>query len=111
MGRGTKLDLNIGASFNEGWQQVEDIEETAGTELLEPSKHRLVFKMEKRRGKPVTLTGPFSLEKKEADAVLKRLKKKLGCGGSYKEGWMEFQGDIAPKLRPLLSGEGFGLKS
>lgn len=111
MGRGTKLDLNIGAAFGDGWQEVEEVSETAKAELLEPSKHRLVFKMEKRRGKPVTLTGPFSLEKKEADAVLKRLKKKLGCGGSFKEGWMEFQGDIAPKLRPLLSDEGFGLNS
>jgi translation initiation factor 1 len=111
MGRGTKLDLNIGASFDAGWQQVEEVSEQPETAILEPSKHRLVFKMEKRRGKPVTLTGPFSLEKKDADALVKRLKKKLGCGGSYKEGWMEFQGDIAPKLHPLLSDAGFGLKS
>jgi translation initiation factor 1 len=111
MGRGTKLDLTIGAAFDEGWQQVEEAEAAEETELLEPSKHRLVFKKEKRRGKPVTLAGPFSLEKSDAQALLKRLKKQLGCGGTYKEGWMEFQGDIAPKLRPLLSKNGFGLKS
>jgi translation initiation factor 1 len=111
MGRGTKLDLTIGASFDEGWQQVEETEATEVTELLEPGKHRLVFKKEKRRGKPVTLVGPFALEKGAAQALLKKLKKQLGCGGTCKEGWMEFQGDIAPKLRPLLSKDGFGLKS
>lgn len=111
MGRGTKLDLSIGASFDDGWQQVEEVGETETAEILEPSKHRLVFKKEKRRGKPVTLCGPFSLKKDDVNALLKRLKKKLGCGGTSKEAWLEFQGDIEPKLRQLLSGEGFGLKS
>ena len=98
-------------SFDEGWRQVEERTEAPATELLEPSKHRLVFKKEKRRGKPVTLCGPFALEKTEADALLKRLKQKLGCGGTRKEEWLEFQGDIEPKLRLLLGDEGFGLKS
>lgn len=111
MGRGRKLDLQIGASFDEGWQQVDEAEAKAEQEILEPSKHRLVFKKEKRRGKPVTLTGPFSLEKADAQALLKKLKQQLGCGGTYKEGWMEFQGDIEPKLRPLLDDAGFALKS
>ena len=87
MGRGTKLDLSIGARFDEGWQQVEEVGERETPELLEPAKHRLVFKMEKRRGKPVTLVGPFALEKGDAEKVLKSLKKQLGCGGAYKAGW------------------------
>ena len=111
MGRGTKLDLSIGACFDEGWKQVEEAEAKSDVELLEPSKHRLVFKKEKRRGKPVTLVGPFAVETAEAQALLKRLKQQLGCGGTYKEGWIELQGDIEPKLRPLLSRDGYGLKS
>lgn len=111
MARGTKLDLQIGASFDEGWQQVDEAEANEALEILEPSRHRLVFKKEKRRGKPVTLTGPFQLEKNDALDLLKKLKKQLGCGGTYKEGWMEFQGDIESKLRPLLDAAGFALKS
>jgi translation initiation factor 1 len=42
--------------------------------------------------------------------VLKRLKKKLGSGGSYKAPWMEFQGECADSLRGLLEAEGFRFK-
>jgi translation initiation factor 1 len=111
MARGTKLDLQIGAAFDEGWQQVDEAEAAEVQEILEPSRHRLVFKKEKRRGKPVTLTGPFCLEKADAQELLTKLKKQLGCGGSYKERWMEFQGDIESKLRPLLDDAGYALKS
>lgn len=111
MAKGTKLDLSIGAHFDEGWQEVEETQAAETPELLEPSKHRLVFKKEKRRGKPVTLVGPFALPKGEADALLKRLKKRLGCGGTLKAEWLEFQGELEPKLRPLLEDAGFGLKS
>lgn len=111
MARGTKLDLCIGASFDEGWQQVENSGETAQEELLEPAAHRLIFKKEKRRGKTVTLVGPFFLPKDDTHALLKRLKKTLGCGGTFKEGWMEFQGDVKTTLHSLLTQDGYSLKS
>lgn len=110
MSRGRKLDLSIGASFDDGWQEVEEVGGESASEYLAPGKHQLVFRKEKRRGKPVTLTGPFSLEKKKANTLLKRLKKKLGCGGAFKEDWMEFQGELQEKLRALLEAEGFRFK-
>lgn len=110
MSRGRRLDLTIGSGFDDGWQQVEEVQDNVATECLAPEKHQLVFKKEKRRGKPVTLAGPFFLEKKEAGDLLKRLKKKLGCGGTFKEGWMEFQGDLQEKLRTLLEAEAFRFK-
>ena len=39
------------------------------------------------------------------------LKKKVGCGGSYKDNMMEFQGDLKEKLRPLLVDAGFRFKN
>lgn len=110
MARGKKLDLQIGADFDEGWQQIEDAPGLERKSLLEPKLHRLVFKKEKRRGKPVTLVGPFALDKSDASAFLKSWKKKLGCGGTYKEEWMEFQGDVQAKLRSFLIEDGFSLK-
>ena len=110
MGRGTKLDLQIGADFSDGWQEIGDAPNVDRKTVLAPEAHRLVFKKEKRRGKPVTLVGPFALEKSEAEARLKQWKKKLGCGGTFKEEWMEFQGDLAASLRPLLVQDGFALK-
>lgn len=110
MPRGRKLDLAIGASFDEGWQQVEEVRETPKEELRERAAHRLVFKKEKRRGKIVTLSGPFFLGKQEALELLAALKRTMGCGGTYKEGWMEFQGDVQATLRLQLKQAGFSLK-
>ena len=111
MARGKKLDLFIGAEIDDGWAQVQTPRKTQiSNEILEPSKHFLVFKKEKRRGKTVTLVGEFQISKDDATTTLKTLKKKLGCGGSYKDNWMEFQGELKDKLKELLILEGFRFK-
>lgn len=113
--------FEIGAKLGEGWS-VDAVCPKCGNnrsectcakavEPMAPNLHRLVCKREKRRGKPVTLVGPFALEKSEAAALVKRLKKQMGTGGTFKEEWMEFQGEAAEKLRPLLEREGFVFKS
>ena len=112
MSRGKKLDLFIGAEINDSWAEVQSPRKTTvSNEILEPSKHFLMFKKEKRRGKTVTLVGEFQLPKNDSTAILKTLKKKLGCGGSFKDGWMEFQGELKDKLRELLVEEGFRFKN
>ena len=111
MSRGKKLDLFIGAEIEDGWAQIEEPRKTKiSNETTLPEKHFLMFKKEKRRGKTVTLIGEFLLEPGKASEILKILKKKLGCGGSYKDNWMEFQGELKDKLRPLLILEGFRFK-
>ena len=103
MSRGKKLDIFIGADIDDSWAQVQSPRKTKiATEILEPKKHFLIFKKEKRRGKTVTLVGEFSLSKDDATAIVKKLKKSLGCGGSYKDNWMEFQGELKDKLKVLL---------
>jgi len=119
MGRGRKLDLNIGADFaketsggfEDEWNLVEGKKVLSKKELLAPEKHFLLFKFEKRKGKPVTLIGPFHIKKDEANILLKKIKKSLGSGGSYKEEFMEFQGDCKERLRELFTKEGFRFKS
>lgn len=112
MSRGKKLDIFIGAEIEDGWSAVEDERRTnIVDEILEPSKHSLVFQKEKRRGKVVTLVGEFYLTLDESEKLLKNIKKKLGCGGTCKDGWMEFQGELKDKLSPLLTQEGFRFKN
>lgn len=113
MSRGKKLDLNIGAQaagFEDEWNLVEGKKILSKKELALPEKHFLVFKFEKRKGKPVTLVGPFQIKKDEVNALLKKVKKSLGAGGQYKEDFMEFQGDCKERLRDLLTKEGFRFK-
>lgn len=109
MSRGTKLSLDLGASWGDGWS-LEEEKSSKSVEILEPASHKLVFQQEKRKGKPVTLVGPFCLGDTDAQKVLSTLKKSLACGGAYKEFWMEFQGDIAPKVREQLEKLGFRFK-
>jgi len=112
MSRGKKLDLFIGADIDDSWAQVQTPRKSKITsEIQEPSKHFLHFSKEKRRGKTVTLVGEFFLSKEDATATLKTLKKKLGCGGAYKDGFMEFQGELKEKLRPLLISLEFRFKN
>jgi translation initiation factor 1 len=112
MSRGKKLDIFIGADIDDGWSEIQSVRKTKiSNEILEPSKHFLVFKKEKRRGKVVTLVGEFHMPKDELNNTLKNLKKKLGCGGTYKEGYMEFQGELQEKLKEALKDKGFRFKN
>jgi translation initiation factor 1 len=110
MAKGQKLSFDMGASWGDGWEM--ETEKTSKTPIiLEPLAHSLVFQKEKRRGKIVTLVGPFSLSDADAQKTLSTLKKALACGGAYKEGWMEFQGEILPKVREQLEKLGFRFKN
>lgn len=112
MNRGKKLDLFIGADIDDSWSEVQSPRKTKlSTDVLLPQKHFLVFAKEKRRGKVVTLVGEFRIPKEEAAKTLKLLKKKLGCGGIYKDGYMEFQGELKEKLRTLLVDLEFRFKN
>jgi len=111
MSRGKKLDLNIGANFDSDWSVVEDkTPKSKSSEILLAEKHFLHFAKEKRRGKVVTLVGEFHLQDKDAKEILKKLKKSLGTGGSYKDNFMEFQGDIPEKLKLALEKLNFRFK-
>lgn len=109
MSKGTKISLDLGSSWDEGWSLQSETKPKAIV-IEEPSKHALVMQKEKRRGKVVSLVGPFCLSDEEAQKTLTLLKKRLACGGAYKEGWMEFQGDIAPKVRDALEALSFRFK-
>lgn len=111
MPRGTKLDLFIGAEIDTGWSEVIERRSEVSDEPKIPSKHFLVLKKEKRRGKVVTLVGEFFVSADEANETLKIIKKKLACGGTYKDGWMEFQGEVQEKLKTNLKELGFRFKS
>jgi len=111
MSRGKKLNLFIGADIQDGWMEVQSPRKSKIiNDILEPQKHQLFFSKEKRKGKTVTLVGEFFLSKQNAQAILKLLKKKLGCGGTYKDNFMEFQGDIKDKIKPLLTDKDFNFK-
>jgi translation initiation factor 1 len=60
----------------------------------------------KRYGKIVTLVSGFGKEI-EIKKVAKALKNELACGGTFREGEIELQGDHSSKVKPVLVKVGF----
>jgi translation initiation factor 1 len=56
-------------------------------------------------GKTVTLIE--GIDEKSAKSVLKSLKQKLACGGSYKDNKIELQGNHVQKAKEILIKLGF----
>ena len=71
------------------------------------NQHQLVFTFEKRNGKPVTLVGKFQIDEKEKKEVLSLLKKRLACGGTVADEWIEIQGDKKEKIIEILEKDGW----
>ncbi len=101
--------FEMGAKFESAWESENKKRKPAQSsgEILPPEKHHLRFSREKRRGKVVTLCGPFSLDKKEGKNLLAALKKELGTGGTFRGENLELQGECADALRKALGKRGF----
>jgi len=104
--------FKMGANFSDDWSSDNKVKakKKITTEIKEPEKHQLHFAKEKRRGKTVTIVRPFSLDKKDLQALLKTVKKKMGTGGTVKEDSLEFQGEVKENLKIQLEKLGYGFK-
>lgn len=61
----------------------------------------------KRFGKTVTIVQGIDATKINVKELLKKLKSGLACGGTFKEGEIELQGDHRQRVKELLVKEGF----
>lgn len=101
----------MGAKLGDGWSSDNKaINNYAIKETKEPSKHRLYFAREKRKGKVVTIVKPFYLDDIILENLLKTLKKSLATGGTIKDDTLEFQGEVTSKLKDTLLKLSYGLK-
>ena len=76
-----------------------------GTIAKEEAKIKVY--VEKRRfGKTVTMVEGIE-EKANPKELTKKLKTKLACGGTYKNGKIELRGDHGRKIKALLVEAGF----
>ncbi len=105
--------FEMGTDFGDDWSSDNKVKavKNISTDIKPPQKHQLHLAKEKRRGKVVTIVKPFHLDKITLQALLKTLKKKLGTGGTIKEGNLEFQGDVPVLLRKHLEGLGYRFKN
>ncbi len=66
-----------------------------------------VFLERRRYGKNYTLITGIDPNEVDLSALAKKLKTKLACGGTYKEGRIELQGDHRYKIKGILEDSGF----
>ena len=65
-----------------------------------PCKMRLEKKG--RGGKAVTVLFNLPFSEEEARTRMKALQSKMGCGASFKDGTIEFQGDVREKVQEFF---------
>lgn len=63
-----------------------------------------------RKGKGVCLISGIDLDDAELTALAAELKKKCGCGGAVKDGFIEIQGDKRDLIKSLLEAKGLKVK-
>ena len=66
-----------------------------------------VYLIQKRYGKNMTIIKGIDTSKIDIRDVMKKLKSKLACGGTYKNDEIELQGDHRQRVKEILVKEGF----
>ena len=64
-----------------------------------------IYTVMKRYGKLSTIVE--GIDEKSGKSVSKELKRKLACGGTWKDGKIELQGNHKPKVKQLLKEMGY----
>ena len=93
----------------------------AAVPVLPPVSHAVRVRLERsgRKGKTVTVAGPLFVERDEARALLKELKRGCGSGGAVKESTaqdgracyvLEVQGDHVDAVTDELTRRGYPAK-
>jgi translation initiation factor 1 len=96
-----------------GWQEFssnESLQRPAQTSAATPKPQQMVRVQPTRGGKggkTVTVIRGLELDVAGMKALLKKLKTKIGSGGSAKDGVIELQGDQVDLALSLLSDEGY----
>jgi translation initiation factor 1 len=75
-------------------------------QIVKSSQKIQVTTDKKRYGKIVTVVTGFD-SGIDAKKIAKSLKNELACGGTYKDGAIELQGDHSKKIKELLIKLGF----
>jgi len=76
-------------------------------EIAQEQQRIRVFTQERSFGKSVTIVKGLAEEEVDKEDIASKLKKKLACGGTVKEGRIELQGDHKSKMKDLLVDMGF----
>lgn len=75
--------------------------------IAKESQRIKVYVVQKRYRKSMTVITGIDTSKIDIKDLLKKLKSKLACGGTYKNNEIELQGDHRDRIKGILVKEGF----
>lgn len=101
--------FEIGAKIDDGWSSDNKNSSKKIEDYKSIDECRVKLYTEKRRGKIVTIANGIDISPTIAKEILKRVKKRLGRGGTFKSASFKFQGDCKDSLKSSLRDEGFRL--
>ena len=97
-----------------GWQEFsnkDSLQRPSGPEKQPTAKSQQIVRVQPTRGgkggKTVTVIRGLELDPNELKALLKKLKTRIGSGGTAKDGLIELQGDQVELALELLTKEGY----
>ena len=97
-----------------GWQEfsnTDSLQRPSGPGKQPTAKALQMVRVQPTRGgkggKTVTVIRGLELDPKELKALLKKLKTRIGSGGTAKDGLIELQGDQVELTLELLNQEGY----
>lgn len=108
MGKKNKA-VGVVYSTNPDFQYTYEDDEQDLVETLPPHQQKLNVNIEKknRGGKVATVVKGFVGTDDDLEALAKKLKTKCGVGGTAKDGIIIIQGDCVPKVKEILTAEGY----
>ena len=97
-----------------GWQEfstTDSLQRPSGPAKQPTAKSQQIVRVQPTRGgkggKTVTVIRGLELDPNELKALLKKLKTRIGSGGTAKDGLIELQGDQVELALELLTKEGY----
>jgi translation initiation factor 1 len=97
---------NVVYSTNKDFEYVFE-EDTTETLSVDKQRLRVILDTKNRAGKKVTLVSNFQGKLEDLEDLSKKLKTKLGVGGTVKDFEIVLQGDYVQKTKDMLKTLGY----
>jgi translation initiation factor 1 len=97
---------NVVYSTNKDFEYVFE-EDTTETLSVDKQRLRVILDTKNRAGKKVTLVSNFQGKLEDLEDLSKKLKTKLGVGGTVKDFEIVLQGDYVQKTKDMLRTLGY----
>ena len=109
---GTEWKSRLGVVYSTNPDFQYDKGEESKPETLPPQQQHLIVMLDRkqRKGKEVTLIKGFVGSEEDLKELSRKLKIKLGTGGSAKDGEIIIQGDFRERVMEFLVNEKFKVK-